>query len=74
MCFVNWRFRSFVQFIYTFKKTPIFRTIYLILIVKPDIIVIAMNSDKKKVFLFKIYKDSKNWRILGPPFGLKSIN
>ena len=29
-------------------------------------IIIVMNTDKKK-FLFKIYKKSKNWRILSLP-------
>ena len=32
-----------------------------------------MNTDKNISFLFKIYKNSKNWRILGLPFGLKPI-
>ena len=33
-----------------------------------------MITDKKISFLFKIYKISKNWRILGLSFGLKPIN
>ena len=42
--------------------------------VKSNIIIIVMNTDKKICFLFKIYKNSKNWRFLGLPFGLKPIN
>ena len=36
------------------------KTVDLILIVKSDIIIIVMNTDKKISFLFKIYKNSKN--------------
>ena len=39
-----------------------------------DNIIIVVNADKKISFLFKIYQNSKNWRILGLPFGLKPIN
>ena len=49
-------------------------TVDLILIVKPDIIIIVMNTDKKISFLLNIYNNSKNWRILSLPFGLKPIN
>ena len=31
-----------------------------------------MNADKKVSFLLKIYKNSKNWHILGLPFGLET--
>ena len=55
------------------SKTPIFRRVDLILKVKPNIIIILMNTDKKISFLFKIYKNSKNRPILGLPFGLKPI-
>ena len=34
--------------------------------VKSHIIIIVMNIDKKIIFLFKIYKNSKIWRILEP--------
>ena len=37
-----------------------FRTVDLILIVKADIIINVLNTDKKISFLFKIYKISKN--------------
>ena len=33
-----------------------------------------MNTEKKISFLVKIFKISKNWRILGLTFGLKPIN
>ena len=45
---------------YTLRKAPFFRTVDLILIVKPDIIIIVMNTDKEISFLFKIYKSSRN--------------
>ena len=44
------------------------------MIVKSDIMIIVMNTGKNFFFLFKIYKISKNWRILSPSFGLKPIN
>ena len=69
-----WHVNSLKLTIYTLRKTPFFRTIDLILIVKSDIIIIVMNTVKKISFLFFIYKNSKNWRILGLPFGLKPIN
>ena len=68
-----WHVNSVKLSIYTLWKTPFFRTVYLILIVKSDIIIIVMNTDKKISFLFKIYKYSKNWRILDLPFGLNPI-
>ena len=37
-------------------------------------LLIVMNTDQKISFLFKIYKNSKNWRILRFPFELKPIN
>ena len=69
-----WHLNSLKWTIYTLRKTPFFRWVDLILIVKSDIIIIGMNTDKKISFLFKIYKNSKNWRILGLPFRLKPIN
>ena len=42
--------------------------------VKSNIIIIVKNTDKKISFLFRFYKNSKNLRILGLPFGLKPIN
>ena len=33
-----------------------------------------MNTEKKIIFLLEIFKNSKNWRILGLTFGLKPIN
>ena len=41
------------------EKTPLFRTVGLILIVKLDIIIIVMNTDKKISFLFKSTKTRK---------------
>ena len=41
---------------------------------KSDIIIIVMNTDNKISFVFKIYKNAKNLRILGVPFELKPIN
>ena len=39
------------------SKTPFFRAVDLILIVKSDIMIIVINTDKKiSYFLFKIYK------------------
>ena len=61
-----------INYLHTSKNT-LFRKVDLILIVKYDMIINVMNTDKKK-FLFKIYKNSKNWRILSLPFGLKLIN
>ena len=69
-----WHVNSFKLTIYILRKTPLFRTVDLILIVKSDIIIIVLNTDKKISFLFKIYKNAKNWRILGVPFELKPIN
>ena len=45
---------------YTVRKTPIFRRVDLILIVKPDIIIIVMNTGKKISFLLIKYKSLKN--------------
>ena len=59
---------------FTLWKPPFFRAVDLILTVKYNIIIIVMNTDKKISFLFKMYKKSKNWHILGLPFGLKPIN
>ena len=58
-----------IIYLHSLKKTPLFRTVDLILIVKSDIVIIMLNADKKISFLFKIYKNSKNWRILGLPRG-----
>ena len=33
-----------------------------------------MNTEKKISYLFKTFKNSKNWRILGLTFGLQPIN
>ena len=41
---------------------------------KSDVIISVMKTDKKISFLFKIFKTSKNWRILGLAFGLNPIN
>ena len=38
-----------INYLYT-SKTPFFRTVYLILIVKSDIIIIVMNTVKKVSF------------------------
>ena len=47
----------------------------LILIVKSNIIIIMMNTDKKIIsFYLEFFKNSKNWRILGLSFGLNLIN
>ena len=43
------------------SKNTLFRKVDLILIVKPDIIIIVMNTDKK-ISLFKIYKTSTHFR------------
>ena len=43
-------------------KTPFFKAVDLILIVKSDIIIIVMNTDKKISFLFKIYKNATHFR------------
>ena len=48
-----------INYLHT-SKTPLFRTVDLILIVKSNIIIIVMNTDKKISFVSKIYKNSKN--------------
>ena len=53
---------------------PFFRTIDLKLTVESNIIITVMNADKKISYLFKIYKNLKNWCILGLPFRLKPIH
>ena len=49
-----------IRILYTLLKTPFLGTVDLILIVKSDIIIIVMNTDKKINFLLKIHKNSKN--------------
>ena len=53
------QFNSLKWTIYTVRKTLIFRTVGLILIVQPDIIFTVINTDKKRSFLSKIYKSLK---------------
>ena len=50
--------------------TCLMLVVALILTVKSNIIIIVMSTEKKISFLVKIYKNSKNCRILGLPFGL----
>ena len=45
---------SILNYLLTSKET-LFRRADLILIVKPDIMIIMMGTDKKISFLFKIY-------------------
>ena len=57
----NLAFQYFkINYLHVLRKTSFFRTVDLILIVKSDIIIIVMNTDKKISLLFKIYKISKN--------------
>ena len=43
----------FKKTIYTVRKTPILRRVDLISIVKPNIIIIVMNTDKKISFFIE---------------------
>ena len=54
-----------INYLHTSKNT-LFRTVDLILIVKSDIIIIVMNTDKKISYLFKIYKNSQKLTYLRP--------
>ena len=55
-----WHFNSLNKLFTFFEKTPFFRTVDLVLIVKFDIIIIVMNTDKKISFYLKLTKKTRN--------------
>ena len=62
-----------VEYLHTLKNT-LFQDSRFLLIVKSDIIIIELNTDKEIMFLFKIYKNWKHIRILDLPMRLNPID